>query len=113
MADGVERLPPEEDPEQTTVLHCFHGNLKTVMSWLEAFPNTLFSVNGFCRLVKASQQEALLATPKDNLLLETDSPYLGVTNNRGVAQKLAGHFHMSPRKLIEVCTANGRRVFLK
>ncbi|XP_046570816.1 putative deoxyribonuclease TATDN2 [Haliotis rubra] len=109
-------------PEQTTVLHCFHGNLKTVRSWLEAFPNTFFSVNGFCRRVKASQQEALLAIPKDNLLLETDSPYLGVTNNvrcnlphyiGDVAQKLAGHFHMSPRELIEVCTANGRRVFLK
>ena len=43
--------------------------------WLQAFPNTYFSVGGAATTFTQQQKEGLALIPKDRLLLESDAPY--------------------------------------
>ncbi|XP_069110327.1 uncharacterized protein [Argopecten irradians] len=61
--------------DQRIQLHCFGGSQDVVHSWLEAFPNTYFSVSGMVHHFQPAQQRALRAIPRDRLILETDAPY--------------------------------------
>ena len=62
--------------KQLIQLHCFQGPASEVTRWLDAFPNTYFSVGGIVKTLTPEHLEGLRAIPTDRLLLETDSPYL-------------------------------------
>ena len=66
-------------------------------------------------------QETFKLIPKDNILIETDSPYLAPVPNRGkknepafidfTAAKLAELKNISKQELIEITTNNFNRLF--
>ncbi|XP_070206305.1 putative deoxyribonuclease TATDN2 [Littorina saxatilis] len=74
----LQRFFPAEYPIQ---LHYFTGKAVDVESWLEAFPQTHFSVSGDVRNSSAEKKAGVVAIPSDRLLLETDAPYAPVTGS--------------------------------
>ena len=60
-------------PDQLIQVHYFNGTCD-VGKWLEAFPNTQFSVGVSILNALPQQIQGLKAVPWDQLLLETDSP---------------------------------------
>ena len=55
-------------------VHYFNGTKAAVDRWLQAFPNTHFSVGGAASTFTQQQTEGLTHIPKDRLLLESDAP---------------------------------------
>ena len=82
----LRREVPADQPIQ---VHYFNGNKTAVDRWLQAFPNTYFSVGGAATTFTQQQKEGLAHIPKDRFLLESDAPYAapqmaakGVTKRR-------------------------------
>ena len=82
----LRREVPADQPIQ---VHYFNGNKTAVDRWLQAFPNTYFSVGDAATTFTQQQKEGLANIPKDRFLLESDAPYAapqmaakGVTKRR-------------------------------
>ena len=80
--DDVLRILDEEGAPERTVLHCFSGDLAMARECVErgyylSFAGTVTFKNA------RALRDALTATPLDQLLVETDAPYLAPTPHRG------------------------------
>jgi TatD DNase family protein len=80
--DDVLRILDEEGAPERTVLHCFSGDLAMARECVErgyylSFADTVTFKNA------RALRDALTATPLDQLLVETDAPYLAPTPHRG------------------------------
>jgi TatD DNase family protein len=80
--DDVLRVLAEAGAPATTVLHCFSGDVAMArhcaeQGWFLSFAGTLTFKNA------AGLREALRAVPLDQVLVETDSPYLAPAPHRG------------------------------
>ncbi|WP_346007639.1 TatD family hydrolase [Janibacter terrae] len=82
--DDVLRVLAEEGAPETTVLHCFSGDLAMARECVErgyylSFAGTVTFKSA------AALREALVHTPIEQVLAETDAPYLTPTPERGRA----------------------------
>lgn len=80
--DDVLRILAEQDAPQRTVLHCFSGDAAMARAcvergWYLSFAGTVTFKNA------GALREALLAVPLEQVLVETDSPYLAPMPHRG------------------------------
>jgi TatD DNase family protein len=76
------RILAEEGAPQDTVLHCFSGDVAMARECVER--GYLLSFAGTVTFKNAkSLRNALAVTPMDNLLVETDAPYLTPAPHRG------------------------------
>lgn len=107
-------------PSIRGVVHCFSGDQEQAERFLglglslSATAIVTYSKNG-------SLAEVFHAVPEDRLLVETDSPFLPSTDNRGgrndpmtvekVVEFLAERRHVSPAQLAEQTTANATKLF--
>ena len=108
------------DESLSGVFHCFTGN--------EAQANHIINYGGFKLGIggvvtfKNSELDKTLSNISiENLILETDSPYLAPTPSRGkrnessylviVAEKLAEIYGKSVEEIAEITTQNAKRVF--
>lgn len=108
------------DPARLGVVHCFTGGLDFARRALDLGLHISFS--GIVTFRKAeSLREVARFVPADRLLIETDSPYLAPEPLRGrknepsylphVAGCLAEVRNMPLDRLVELTTANARRLF--
>ncbi len=82
--DDVLRVLAEEGAPETTVLHCFSGDVAMARECIER--GYLLSFAGTVTFKSAGDlREALAITPLDQVLAETDAPYLTPTPERGNA----------------------------
>ncbi|MFX4287630.1 TatD family hydrolase [Janibacter sp. G349] len=82
--DDVLRILAEEGAPETTVLHCFSGDLAMARECVER--GYLLSFAGTLTFKSAGGlREALAHTPIEQVLAETDAPYLTPTPERGRA----------------------------
>ncbi|QBF45141.1 TatD family hydrolase [Janibacter limosus] len=82
--EDVLRVLAEEGAPQTTVLHCFSGDLAMARECVER--GYLLSFAGTVTFKSAAGlREALTHTPIDQVLAETDAPYLTPSPERGRA----------------------------
>ena len=104
------------------LMHCFTGSKEFAdkLSTLNAY----FSASGIITFKNAVDlQKTFKSLPLDNILIETDSPYLAPVPNRGkknepsfidfTASKLAEIKEISKLKLIEITTKNFNKLFFK
>ncbi|HET7660939.1 MAG TPA: TatD family hydrolase [Oryzihumus sp.] len=80
--DDVLRILEEEGAPDNTVLHCFSGDIAMARECVErgyvlSFSGTVTFKNA------AGLRDALAVTPLDQLLVETDAPYLTPSPHRG------------------------------
>jgi TatD DNase family protein len=118
--DEILRVLEDEGAPEHTVFHCFSGDADFAKACVErgyvlSFAGTLTFTNA------ANLREAAALTPVDQLLVETDAPFLTPTPHRGrpnasrlvplTVRALAEVKNMDLSELCEHLTATGERVF--
>ena len=114
LADFVDRLP------RKGVIHSFTSGPELAGYCLDA--GFCLGFNGICTFNKAENvREVVRLTPLDQLLLETDSPYLTPVPYRGrenapfylpfVAEKIAEVKDVPVQRVLEQCYRNSLRLF--
>jgi TatD DNase family protein len=108
-----------EHPSVPAILHSFSSGPTLLRAGLELGHYVSFS--GVVTFRNWSLDQAILDTPADRLLLETDGPYLAPVPHRGkrnepafvrqVAERIAGVRGVSVEELIALTGRNAARVF--
>ncbi len=118
--DDVLRILDEEGAPPHTVLHCFSGDARMARVAVER--GYLLSFAGTVTFKNASGlRDALAVTPLENLLVETDAPYLAPTPHRGATnasylvpltvRAMAGVLTVDVPTLCTALSANSERVY--
>ena len=103
------------------LMHCFTGSKEFAEKLLTL--NSFFSASGIITFKNSVDlQETFKFLPMENLLIETDSPFLAPVPNRGkknepsfikfTAEKLANLKNISNQELIKKTTLNFNKLFL-
>ena len=107
--------------ETDGVIHCFSYTKEIAREYLEM--GYYFGIGGVVTFQNAKKlKEAVQYIPMDRILLETDSPYLAPEPHRGsrnsslnlpyVAQEIAALKNISYEEVIDITSANAKRLFL-
>lgn len=103
------------------ILHCFDGSIEIAKQVMEL--GFMIAFGGSITFKKSEYLiEVLKQIPLDNIVLETDCPYLTPIPFRGkeinqpkyipvIAQKMAEVFNISPEQVDEITTNNAKRVY--
>lgn len=103
------------------IFHCFTGNKEQAFQAIDC--GMKLGIGGVVTFKNGKIDQFLNEIPLDNIVLETDAPYLAPTPYRGkrnessyivnVAQKLADIYNTSVAEIAEITTANSKQVFGK
>jgi TatD DNase family protein len=118
--DDVLRILDEEGAPPHTVLHCFSGDVEMARAAVER--GYFLSFAGTVTFKNASRlRDALAVTPLQNLLVETDAPYLAPSPHRGATNAsylvpltvrvMAGVLTVDVPTLCTALSANSERVY--
>tara|TARA_Y100000816_G_C26102732_1_gene584901 strand:- start:886 stop:1647 length:762 start_codon:yes stop_codon:yes gene_type:complete len=118
--ETFETLNKYKDEKLKILMHCFTGS--KIFSEKLLNLNVLFSASGIITFKNSNElQETFKSIPLNNLLIETDSPFLAPVPNRGkknepsfidfTAQKLADLKKISKFDLIKITTNNFNNFF--
>ena len=101
------------------VIHSFSGSLETANEYIKL--GYLIGINGVVTFKNCKLKEILSNIPLENIILETDSPYLtpepfrGHRNEPGnvkyTAEFVAKVYNIELKKLAEITNSNIRRIF--
>lgn len=86
LDETLEVLEGLSSPPPAIVMHCFGGtadDVDTIRRRASSVPRIFFGIGGVVTFKKSTLPEALPAIGLDNIVLETDSPYLAPTPHRG------------------------------
>jgi TatD DNase family protein len=118
--DDVLRILDEEGAPEHTVLHCFSGDLTMARECVErgyylSFAGTVTFKNA------RDLRDALTAIPLDQVLVETDAPYLAPAPHRGATnasflvpvtiRAMAGVLNIDVPSLCRAVSENSERVY--
>lgn len=102
------------------IFHSFTGTIDEALKLLD-FDNFYLGINGVVTFKKSTIPEALKHIPLERLVLETDSPYLAPTPNRGkrnesayvkhVLSKLSDIYECSEEIVAQITTKNALSIF--
>ena len=119
--DAIEILKKFRPGELTGVMHCFSGGVQEA-DW--AVKNGFaLGIGGTVTFKNSKVQDILAHVGLENIVLETDAPYLAPVPHRGkpnesayipfIAQKVADIFQVSVQTVADVTTENAYRIFTK
>ncbi|WP_443940047.1 TatD family hydrolase [Pedobacter sp. MW01-1-1] len=114
-----EILESERDEKLRGIFHCFTGNEAQAKQAIDL--NFYLGIGGVVTYKKAGSDAVLTNIPLQNLVLETDSPYLAPVPFRGkpnessyliyIAQKLAEIYQVSVEEVANITTENSKLIF--
>lgn len=122
--DSIDRLIEllsglSEDKRPRGEFHCWTGTLEQAERALEM--DFYLGIGGIVTFKNGGLDKVLPTLPKERILLETDSPYLAPSPNRGkrnesayvrfVAQKVAEIWQVSLEEVAQITTENARNLF--
>jgi TatD DNase family protein len=118
--EDILRILAEEGAPAQTVLHCFSGDIAMARECVER--GYFLSFSGTVTFKNARDlRNALSVTPMDNLLVETDAPYLTPAPHRGATnapylvpltvRAMAGVLNVDVPSLCTALAANSERVY--
>ena len=118
--ETLEILNEYKDENIKILMHCFTGSKEFAEKLLSL--NSYFSASGIITFKNSVDlQETFKSIPSENILIETDSPFLAPVPNRGkknepsfidfTAAKLAEIKNISKKELIELTTNNFNKLF--
>lgn len=117
-----EVLDQYNDDRLTGVFHCFTGTIEDARK-VQSYGGFLFGIGGVLTFKKSGLDEVVRQLSLDELILETDSPYLSPSPNRGkrnesanipfIADKLSDVFEISIEKIAEMTSKNAENLFFK
>lgn len=101
------------------VMHSFSGSLETALEYIKM--GYLLGINGVVTFKNCKLKEFLINIPLDNIILETDSPYLTPEPLRGhknepanikyIAEFVANLYGITLEELSKITNANIKRIF--
>lgn len=113
-------LDEENDESLTGLFHCFTGSIDQAKHILE-YGNFKLGIGGILTYKNAGLDKVISQLKLEDLVLETDSPYLSPAPFRGkrnessyiihVAKRLAELFGTSEEKIAEVTSSNALKIF--
>jgi len=114
-----EILESESDEKLRGIFHCFTGSLEQAHQAINL--NFYLGVGGVVTFKKAGLDKVIEQIDLKHLVLETDSPYLAPSPNRGkrnessylvhIAQKIADLHQVSIHAVAEITTENSKKIF--
>ena len=114
-----EIIEQEASPELKGVFHCFTGTLEQAKKAIEL--GFLLGIGGVVTFKKSHLPQLLPNIELNKIILETDSPYLSPSPNRGkrnessnlifIAQKMAQIFEVEPSEIAKITTQNSLNLF--
>uniref|UniRef100_UPI00094DD628 TatD family hydrolase n=1 Tax=Pelagibacter ubique TaxID=198252 RepID=UPI00094DD628 len=118
--ETFEILNQYKDENIKILMHCFTGSKEFSEKLLSL--NSYFSASGIITFKNSVDlQETFKSIPNENILIETDSPFLAPVPNRGkknepsfinfTAEKLAEIKNISKKELVEITTNNFNKLF--
>lgn len=113
-------LDQHNDERLRGVFHCFTGTLEDAQK-IQTYGGFLFGLGGVLTFKKSGLDEVVKQLPLEQLVLETDSPYLAPTPHRGkrnesayiplIADTLASIFETSVGNIATETTRNAEKLF--
>lgn len=114
-----EVLEREKSPDLFGIFHCFSGTLEQAQQAISL--GLKLGIGGVATFKNGKIDQFLNQIPLDNIVLETDSPYLAPAPYRGkrnessyavlVAQKLSELYQIPLAEIAHITTANSKVVF--
>ena len=119
-ADTYKIMKEEKADQLTGVIHCYSYTKETARDYLKW--NYYFGIGGVITFQNAKKlKEAVEYIPIENIVLETDSPYLAPVPYRGkrnsslnlpvIAQAIADLKKMDVEKVIEITRENTKKLY--
>ncbi|WP_206081845.1 TatD family hydrolase [Maribellus sediminis] len=109
----------EQDGTLKGVFHCFTGSEKEAKKVIDV--GFFLGIGGVLTFKNSDLSQTISEIKLENLILETDSPYLAPVPKRGkrnessylvyVAQKVADVYNVPLTQVAEITTANARKLF--
>ena len=108
-----------KESKQKGVIHCFSGNLENAKMYI----NLGFSlgIGGIITFKNTNLKEVIKQLSLDNIILETDSPYLAPTPYRGkqnspkyiplIAEEISALKNTSIKEIMNKTTDNAKKIF--
>lgn len=117
--DCIDIVRSKQNGKLKGIFHCFSGNLQEAQQVIDL--GFYLGIGGVVTFKKAGLAEIVAQLPLDNIVLETDAPYLAPVPYRGkrnessyiplVANKIAELKHMDVALVASITTANAEKVF--
>ena len=114
-----EVLEAEKGPDLYGIFHCFTGDYEQAQTAISY--NMKLGIGGVVTFKNGGLDKFLDKIPIENIVLETDSPYLAPVPYRGkrnessyieiIAQKIADIYGLSLQNVAEITTQTSRNVF--
>jgi TatD DNase family protein len=114
-----EVLERKKHPKLRGIFHCFSGNLEQAKHAIEL--QFLLGIGGVVTFKNGKIDQFLNEIPIENIVLETDSPYLAPVPFRGkrnesayvelVAEKLVDIYGLQFSEIYRITTENAERIF--
>lgn len=118
--ETMDALQPYKNKGMTGVFHSFAGSLAEANEMLE-FGGFLLGINGIVTFKNSGLAEVVSKINIQNIILETDSPYLTPVPFRGkrnesaylalICKKIAEIYGLSAEKISEITTQNSLKLF--
>ena len=115
-------LDQYNDERLKGVFHCFTGTIEDARK-VQNYGGFLFGIGGVLTFKKSGLDEVVRQLNINELILETDSPYLAPSPNRGkrnessyipyIADKLSAVFEISMEQIAEITSKNAEELFFK
>lgn len=119
MDEAIDIISKEYTTGLRGVFHCFSGNAEHARKIAEM--NFFLGIGGVATFKNSGLDKVLSSVSLDNIVLETDAPYLAPAPHRGkrnepawlslIGQKLAAIYQTSVNNVANVTTTNARKLF--
>jgi TatD DNase family protein len=113
-------LDQYNDERLKGVFHCFTGTIEDARK-VQGYGDFLFGIGGVLTFKKSGLDVVVRELSLDELILETDAPYLSPSPNRGkrnesahipfIADKLSDIFEVSVEQIAEITSKNAEKLF--
>lgn len=119
MQDGIDLVRQKQDGNLKGVFHCFGGTVEEAKQIIDL--GFYIGIGGVVTFKKSNLDEVLQAVPMENIVLETDAPYLAPVPYRGkrnessyiplIAEKIADIRQCSVAVVAAATTKNAAKLF--
>ena len=117
--EALEIIEKEKDSDLYGIVHCFSGNLEQAKQFIDL--GFYLGIGGVVTFKNGKIDKFLKEIPLENIVLETDSPYLAPTPFRGkrnessylkvIADKISDIYELMPDEVGKITSENARRIF--
>lgn len=115
----IDAIADAQDGKLKGIFHCFNGTVEQARRIIDT--GFYMGIGGVVTFKNAGVDKTVAQLPLDNLVLETDAPYLSPTPYRGkrnepkyirrVVDKLVEIYAVAPEHIGEITTRNSQKIF--